>query len=85
MVNALKKTNPQVEAWVEEEDSLAYVEATCAICYGRHAETPVCHLYTGSISEAVQWASGHEYAVRETHCMACGDDYCRFEIGEVIA
>ncbi len=85
MANALKKTNPQVEAWVEDGEHLAYIEATCAICHSRHSETPICHLYTGSIREAVEWATGHAYAVHETHCMACGDEYCRFEIGEAIA
>jgi hypothetical protein len=30
MVNALIKTNPQVDAWVEEEgDKIAYCESTC--------------------------------------------------------
>jgi len=85
MANALKKTNPQVEAWVEDGEHLAYIEATCAICHSRQSETPICHLYTGSISEAVEWATGHAYEVRETHCMACGDEYCRFEVGEEIA
>ncbi len=85
MANALKKTNPQVEAWVEDGEHLAYIEATCAICYGRHSEAPICYLYTGSICEAVEWATGHAFAVQETHCMACGDEYCRFEIGEEIA
>src|SRR5512142_2720509 len=33
MVNALKKTNDQVNAWVEDEGGkLAYCESTCAIC-----------------------------------------------------
>lgn len=85
MANALKKTNPQVEAWVEEGENLAYIEATCAICHDRHAETPICHLYVGSIGEAVQWATGREYAIRETHCLALGEPYCRFEVGEVVS
>lgn len=85
LVNALKKTNAQVEAWVEEDDNqLAYVEATCAICNNRHSETPICHLYVGSIAEAVLWASGNKHRVTETHCLAKGDPYCRFEIGEII-
>jgi predicted hydrocarbon binding protein len=83
MVNALKKTNPQVEAWVDEEgDKLAYCEATCAICLGRHSDQPICHLYVGSVAEAVHWATDQEYEVVETHCVAKGDKFCRFEIGE---
>lgn len=84
MADALKKSNPQVNAWVDESgDRLAFVESTCAICNGRHSETPVCYLYVGSVSEAVQWATGKEYQVTETHCLAKGDEYCRFEVGEV--
>ncbi|MFT3890373.1 MAG: 4-vinyl reductase [Anaerolineales bacterium] len=83
MADALKKSNPEVNAWVDESnDKLAYVEATCAICNGRHSAEPICHLYVGSVSEAVQWATGKEYVVTETHCLAKGDEYCRFEVGE---
>jgi hypothetical protein len=84
MVNALKKTNAQVNAWVEDSgEKLAYCESTCAICNGRHSEQPICHLYVGSIGEAVRWATDQEYEIIETHCIAKGDPYCRFEVGEV--
>lgn len=84
MADALKKSNPEVKAWVDESgDKLAYVESTCAICNGRHSADPICHLYVGSVAEAVNWATGKEYVVTETHCLAKGDEYCRFEVGEV--
>lgn len=83
MADALKKSNPQVDAYLDESGGkLAYVEKTCAICNGRHSEIPICYLYIGSVSEAVQWATGREYEVTETHCLAKGDAYCRFEIGD---
>lgn len=86
MVSALKKTNPQVDAWVEDkEGKIAFVEKTCAICMGRHSTQPVCHLYIGSVGEAVKWATGLDYDVRETHCIAKGDPFCRFEIGEPVS
>lgn len=85
MASALKKTNPQVEAWVEDGENLAYVESTCAICHGRKSETPLCYLYIGSIGEAVKWATGQLHRITETHCLAKGDEYCRFEVGEVVA
>jgi predicted hydrocarbon binding protein len=85
MVNALKKTNSQVEAWLDESgDKIAYVESTCAMCHGRQSTEPVCHLYVGSIGEAVAWATGHQHEIIEMHCMAKGDPYCRFEVGNVI-
>jgi predicted hydrocarbon binding protein len=84
MVSALKKTNPQVDAWVEEEgDRIAYCESTCGICMGRHSDQPICHLYVGSVGEAVRWATDQEYEVVETHCIAKGDPFCRFEVGGV--
>jgi hypothetical protein len=83
MVGALKKSNPQVQAWVDEDgEYLAYCEATCAICHGRHSDKPICHLYVGSVSEAVLWATGQEHQVVETHCIAQGDPHCRFEVRE---
>lgn len=83
MVNALKKSNAEVDAWVDESGpNLAYIEKTCAICWGRSSEIPICHLYLGSISEAVLWATGKEHEIVETHCLARGDEYCRFEVGE---
>jgi predicted hydrocarbon binding protein len=83
MVGALKKTNPQVDAWVEDEGGIiAYCESTCAICLGRRSSEPICHLYVGSVGEAVRWATDQEFAIIETHCIAKGDKYCRFEVGE---
>ena len=83
MADALKKSNPEVNAWVDDSgDRLAYVESTCAICHSRHSAEPLCHLYVGSVAEAVQWATGREFVITETHCLAKGDEYCRFEVGE---
>lgn len=83
MAGALKKSNPQVEAWVDDSgEKIAYLETTCGVCYGRQSDVPICHLYLGSIGEAVLWASGKEHQIIETHCLAKGDPYCRFEVGE---
>lgn len=83
MADALRKSNLNVNAWVDDSgDKLAYIESTCAICYGRHSASPICYLYSGSIGEAVLWATGKEYEITETHCLAKGDEYCRFEVGE---
>jgi len=84
LVNALKKSNPQVEAWVDETgENLAYCDAACGICHGRHSENAICHLYIGSIGEAVNWATGQEFQIIETLCTAKGDPHCRFEVREL--
>lgn len=81
LVNALKKSNPQVDAWVEENEGVyAYCDATCAICHGRHSVEPICYLYLGSIGEAVAWATGQEFEIVETRCTARGDPHCCFEV-----
>jgi len=86
MANALKKTNRQVHVEVEEADNtFVYVARTCSVCYGRQSDKPICHLYVGSIGEAVRWATGQPYQVQETHCIAKGDPYCRFEVIETDA
>jgi hypothetical protein len=83
VADALKKTNPDVHAYLDESgDKLAYVESTCAICTDRRSESSICHLYVGSLGEAVLWATGREFEIIETHCIAKGDPYCRFEVGE---
>jgi len=83
MADALKKSNKEVDAWMEEKDNVvAYVDRSCAICWGRQSDQPVCHLYIGSVGEAVLWATGVEHEIVETHCLARGDEYCRFEVGQ---
>ncbi len=85
MVSALKKSNSQVDAWVEDNDGkLAYIESTCAICHSRKSDKPICYLYLGSLGEAVEWATGKTYEIIETHCIAKGDSHCRFEVGEAL-
>jgi hypothetical protein len=82
LADALRKSNPQVEIWLDESgDRIAYVESTCGVCHSRKSDGPVCHLYVGSIGEAVEWATGKPHEIVETHCMARGDEYCRFEVG----
>ena len=83
MSDALKKSNPQVNAWVDDSGGrIAYVDATCAICHSRQSAMAICYLYQGSIGEAVKWATGKEHDIVETHCLAKGDLHCRFEVGE---
>ena len=83
VANALKKTNSQVQVEVEEADNtFVYVARTCSVCYARQSDKPICHLYVGSIGEAVRWATGQPYQIQETHCIAKGDPYCCFEVIE---
>lgn len=77
-------TVPYASIDVKEENGvLVLTDCACVSCHTRHSEQPVCHLYAGSLQEAMAYATGkdfQEFEVVETHCLACGDDYCRFEI-----
>lgn len=67
----------------EEKGVLVYMDYACTICHTRHSDQPVCHLYVGTLGEAVAFATGRDFRdfeVVETHCRAAGDIFCRFEI-----
>jgi len=66
----------------ETPDGLVFADFTCGVCCCRKAEHPICHLYIGSISEAVKWATGHNYEVREIECRAMGAEACRFLVAD---
>ncbi len=66
----------------ETPEGFIFADFTCGVCCGRKAEHPICHLYIGSISEAVKWATGHDYEVREIECRAMGAEACRFLVEE---
>jgi predicted hydrocarbon binding protein len=79
--NALKKASRETEFWVDDRDNqIANSIRDCSMCAGRRGDKPVGHLLIGSISEAVQWATGDEMLVRETMCICKGDPYGRFEV-----
>lgn len=84
IVNALTTTNPTVVAWHERAhnspNGFLYAEATCAMCYGRTADEPVCTMYNGFLSEAAFWATGVQHSVIEVRCIAQGDTACEFLI-----
>jgi predicted hydrocarbon binding protein len=49
----------------------------CPVCWGRHADSPVCHLAVGILQEAMYWVSGGKhFLVEETQCIAKGDLTC---------
>ncbi len=67
----------------EENGVLVFTDYACVSCHTRHSQQPVCHLYVGSLQEAMTYATGKDFQafeVLETHCLARGDDFCRFEI-----
>jgi len=83
MAKALMDVDEETTIEVQEApEGFVFADYTCALCYGRQDAHPVCHLYIGSISEAVKWATGRDYEVREIECRAMGAEACRFLVVE---
>jgi len=81
MAKSLMDVNEDTTIEVQETpQGFVFADYTCGVCCGRKAEQPICHLYIGSISEAVKWATGQDYEVREIECRAMDVDACRFLI-----
>jgi len=75
-------TDQQVR--VEEEGGkLLWHIDRCPLCWGRHAQEPVCHLAVGLLQEALYWLSGGKvFTVEEKTCIAAGDQTCTIMIDQ---
>ena len=73
---------------VQDKDGvLVFTDYACVICHTRHSEQPICHMYLGTLSEAMAYATKkdfRDFEVVETHCRASGAGFCRFEIQEKV-
>jgi predicted hydrocarbon binding protein len=79
MAKSLMDVNQDTHIEVQETpQGFVFADFTCGVCCCRKADQPICHLYIGSIGEAVKWATGQEYEVREIECRATGAEACRF-------
>jgi hypothetical protein len=66
----------------EEKKAFLFIDRTGDSCHGRNGvHTPVCHVYRGGIIGAVKMATGKIPNVKESACMAMGDNACVFEVG----
>jgi predicted hydrocarbon binding protein len=67
----------------EEGDKLLWNIERCPLCWGRHAQEPVCHLAVGLLQEALYWLSGGKvFNVEEKTCIAAGDEKCTIVIDQ---
>ena len=81
MAKSLMDVNEDTTIQVQETpQGFVFADYTCGVCCCRKDEQPICHLYVGSISEAVKWATGQDYEVHELECRAMDANACRFLI-----
>ena len=83
MARAFSSTSDQISYVEEEEDRFVYVIERCPVCWGRHAESPICHAAMGIIQEGVNWGTGGmQFKTAEVTCIAKGDPSCKFTISK---
>lgn len=67
----------QVVQLEEQPGGMLWQILRCPVCWGRHADTPCCHLEVGMLQETLYWASGGKnFLVDEIACCARGDPSC---------
>lgn len=83
MAQAFGKFAGQETRVIEQNDDFQFAIEQCPVCRGRHSDKPLCHVVTGLIQEAVKWVGdGEAHRVKETACIARGDDNCTFTISK---
>jgi predicted hydrocarbon binding protein len=61
---------------VEHEDHYDYIIHTCPMCWGRHADKPICDGAVGLLEEGLYRVTELRFTVTETQCHARGDETC---------
>jgi predicted hydrocarbon binding protein len=65
----------------EQEECFLWQIERCPICWGRHTDSPACHLAVGLLQDALYWTSGGKlFSIEETHCIGRGDQACVIRI-----
>ncbi len=83
MARAFSTTSDQISYVTEEEDRFVYVIERCPVCWGRHADSPICHAAMGIIQEGLNWGTGGlQFKTAEVTCIAKGDPACKFTISK---
>lgn len=83
MAKAFSTTSDQISYVEEHEDHFLYVIERCPVCWGRQADSPICHAAMGIILEGLNWGTGGlRFKVAEVTCIARGDPACNFAISK---
>jgi len=81
LVKGFNENTDQRVKLVETESHYQWVIERCPVCWGRHADRPICHMMVGLLQESFYWVSGGKFfQVEEVDCIAKGDPTCRIQI-----
>ena len=87
MQNGLRKfaqaVNQEMQLRLEDRGhAIAYIDATCAVCAGKQADTHVCWVFNGTLAESSHWLTGKDFEVQEVECRAMGAPACVWEVSK---
>lgn len=67
----------------EEDDHFVWSSPDCPCCVGKKANTPICWIWEAGFIEGGSFVTGGKtLAVKQTHCIACGDPECTWIISK---
>jgi len=78
MVDASKAMQGDICTYYDVDEGVVLEINPCHWCVGVKAKKPVCHGQLGFQFGIARWVTGREIKVEETHCIATGDEMCRF-------
>lgn len=71
----------QLSTVEEKDDRYVYTIHRCPVCWGRQADTPICHGAVGLLQGGLHWVSGgKDFRVIQIRCHAMGHEDCRFDV-----
>lgn len=80
MAKTFTQFSDQISRVEELPDRYVYIIERCPVCWGRHADRPICYAAVGLLEAGIEWGTGRRYKVVETQCVAKGDPVCSFDI-----
>jgi predicted hydrocarbon binding protein len=78
IVEASRTLQGDVFKFYDVDEGVVLEITPCHWCVGVKADKPICYPQLGIQYGIAKWVTGREIKVEETHCIAAGDEMCRF-------
>ena len=83
LASILTNFSDQTSHVENDDNTLLFISDVSPFSWARDAEKPTCHMMVGMILECLRWSSnGYIFYVRETDCIAKGNDRCVFRVNK---
>jgi predicted hydrocarbon binding protein len=78
IVDGATNLHGDIYKYYECDEGVALEMSPCFWCHGLKTKSPICFQSVGFEFAAARWILGQDIKVEETHCIATGDEMCRF-------